>query len=300
MDKSNRFTKKDLGYVYAIGSALLFGSSIPASKYLLGEMPPILLAGLLYLTGGFGLLCFIIFRKFSVKFSKPLSLKPKDWKWLIGATLFGGILAPILLLTGLSKIKAVEVALYSNLESIFTAMLAWFIFKEPTDKKSVLGVFLIILGSVIVAWKDISYFHTWTGPTFVIIACFFWALDNNMLHKISNTDPLFIAAFKSVVAGLTNTSLGLVLEHPSNITLFPFLETFLLGFFSYGVGITLFILALRDIGAAKTSAYYSLAPFIGLFLSILFLKESVSTQFTLAAILIAFGISLHFARSVEK
>lgn len=291
------------GYLYAIISALLFGASTPAAKYLLGEIDPWILAGLLYLASGLGLLIIFLLRLFISKSSvmsrshnkppKQQWLKSSDWKWLLGASLFGGILAPVFLLYGLVNTPASVTSLLLNLESVFTALLAWIIFKEITDRKNIIAVSLIIMGSIIIAWKAWPNLNNLLGTIFISLACLFWAIDNNMIQKISRSDPVSIISIKSIIAGITNLILGFMIKGSLSITAIALVESAIIGIVCYGLSMLFFVLALRYIGASRTGAYYSLAPFIGVIFSVLFLKETLSLQILMSGILMALGVFLH-------
>ncbi len=135
----------------AMCAALLFGVSTPFAKQLTGTVSPILLAGLLYLGSGLGLILFRVIKDLKWNSSGLLS---NEWIWLMGAIGFGGILGPILLMFGLSQTSAAQASLLLNLESVFTALLAWIIFKEHTERRIVVGMITIVLGSILLAWPN--------------------------------------------------------------------------------------------------------------------------------------------------
>lgn len=292
------------GYLHAITSAILFGVSIPAAKYLLGEIDPWILAGILYLSSGIGLFFIFILRHFLSISHNYSQFKQSDWKWLIGSSLSGGVIAPILLLFGLEQLLASVTSLLLNLESVFTALLAWIVFNEIADRKTVIGVLLIIAGSFVLAWEAWTGDYNLFGTLLITLTCFFWAIDNNFLQKISYSDPVLIVLIRSFVAGFTNLTLGLLFGASFTINftinLNALLASGIIGFVCYGLSMYFFILSLRQVGAAKAGAYYSLAPFIGAFFSIVFLNETVSMQFIIAGILMMLGVSLHMIQEFEK
>lgn len=285
------------GYVYAIIAGILFGASTPAAKYLLGAISPWLLAGLLYLGSGLGLSIVLIMRHFIIKKSSEANLTYHDYGWLVGATIFGGIMGPVLLMMGLVQMNAATASLLLNLESIFTALVAWIIFKEHTHKRLVLGMFLIIAGGVVLAWQNYVEFNNGIGFIFIAGACFAWAIDNNITRKISAADPLKIVAIKSFVAGSTNIILAVIFGATLSNKLGALSTSAVIGFIGYGLSLICFILALRHIGTARTSACFSLAPFVGAGISILFLGETLSVQLIMAGILMGWGIWLHLTES---
>jgi drug/metabolite transporter (DMT)-like permease len=281
------------GYIYAILAAVFFGASTPATKILLGRIDPWLLAGLLYLGSSIGLLIIFLIQTFLNKESlKEAPLGYKDWKWLGGAVLLGGVLGPVLLMLGLAKSTASVGSLLLNLESVFTALIAWLAFKEHTDRIVAFGMLLTVIGSVIVSWKGNLNIVDLLGPIFIVGACLCWAIDNNLTRKISLANPLQIAMIKSLIAGLTNTILaitwGAILP---NVLLFFSISV--VGFIGYGLSLLFFIFSLRYIGTARTGAYFSVAPFVGAGLSVIFLGDNLSWRLVLASAFMGTGIWLH-------
>jgi drug/metabolite transporter (DMT)-like permease len=276
-----------IGIAYALLSAALFGASAPFSKMLLGNVSPWLLAGLLYLGSGVGL---AIVR--AAWRSKEAGLSWRDLPWLAAAVLSGGVIGPVLLLFGLAQSSASEAALLLNLESVLTLVMAWVVFKENVDRRLMIGAVSIVAGAIVLSWpQDAGVGLSW-GPLLIAGACLAWAIDNNLTRKVSAADPMQIAMVKGLAAGIVNVTiaLGLGASLPSAGTLS---QAALLGFFSYGVSLTLFVLALRHLGTARTGAYYSLAPFIGAGAAILLLGESVTISFLAGGALMAIGLWIH-------
>lgn len=291
---------RNFGYVYAIVSAVLFGATTPASKYLLSEFTPWLLAGLLYLGSGIGLSIILLVRYFINKSSfNEASLIRSDYGYLAVATLFGGVIGPVLLMFGLVKIEASTASLLLNLESVFTALVAWVIFKEHTDRRLIFGMGLIVAGSLVLTWHGHAVFNSLIGAGFIAGACFAWAIDNNVTRKIAAADPIKVVAIKSFVAGGVNILLALFLGANLINKLGALSLSAVIGFFGYGVSILCFILGLRHIGTARTSAYFSIAPFVGAALSIIFLGEALSAQLIVAGLLMCCGIWLHLRERHE-
>jgi len=282
----------NLSVVYALLAALLFGASTPLAKLLLGDVPPILLAGLLYLGSGVGLSTARLIRD---RCWQPSGLAPAEWPWLLGAMLFGGVLGPVALLYGLVHSSAATASLLLNLEAVLTALLAWVVFKENADRRIVLGMLAIVAGGVLLAWPTgEAQQDSWLGPLAISVACLCWAIDNNLTRHVSASDALFIAGSKGLVAGGVNTLLALALGMtlPGVAILLPAMTLGLLG---YGVSLVMFVLALRGLGAARTGAYFSTAPFIGAAVALLLLGESESTSplFWVAAAMMGIGVWLH-------
>lgn len=283
------------GVTLALISALLFGASTPIAKYLLIEIEPLLLAGLLYLGSGIGI-GIILFTKIII--AKPNAVQRMnyhDLKWLILTTLLGGIIGPILLMKGLSLTNASTASLLLNLESIFTVLIAWLVLKEHTSFNLVLGMIFIFAGSIILASSAHFSGSDFLGIILVTAACFTWGIDNNITRQISSSNPYVIVCFKSLVAGVTNTLLGLYLTKKSILSMAMIVTTFSVGFLSYGVSLVCFVFALRNIGTSRTSAYFSSAPFIGAILSVAFLSEPFTFQLLVASICMAIGVWIHLA-----
>jgi len=281
----------------ALLSALLFGASTPAAKVLLVGMQPLLLAALLYLGSGLGLTAFSLFKYFlkaEKKESQEAHLKRADLPWLLGSILAGGVLGPVLLLLGLKSVSASSASLLLNLESVLTALLAWLAFHENVDRKVALGMLSIILGGVILCSGSgpiISMEYS-LGAVYIVGACLCWAIDNNLTRKIANANPVHIAAIKGIVAGFSNLALALLAA--DNWPATPLvLNAFVVGLLGYGISLSLFVRALRDLGTARTSAYFSVAPFMGAALSVLFLHEPSSPTLLLSGALMALGVWLH-------
>ncbi|MCU9530772.1 DMT family transporter [Pseudomonas mosselii] len=280
----------NLSVLYALVAAALFGASTPLAKLLGVDTPPILLAGLLYLGSGVGLTLVRLVRDRG--WQRP-GLPAGEWPWLLGAIFFGGVLAPVALMFGLTRTAGATASLMLNLESVLTAVLAWVVFKENADRRIVIGMVAIVLGGVVLSWpQETTTAHDWIGPLAVAFACLCWAIDNNLTRKVSASDALFIAGSKGLAAGVVNGGLALAIgsQLPALGTLGSIL---LVGFLGYGVSLVLFVLALRGLGSARTGAYFSTAPFLGAAVAILMLGESVSVTFLLAATLMALGVWIH-------
>ena len=290
--------------VYALLAAALFGASTPIAKILLGKEAPVLLAGLLYMGSGLGLGLIRLIRD---RGWKSPQLPAGEWPWLLGAVLFGGVLGPIALLMGLQQTTGATASLLLNLEAVLTALIAWLIFKESADKRLVLGMAVIVMGSLTLSWPaqpeataqgvDLGL-HFGLGPVLIGLACLCWAIDNNLTRKVSSSDALFIAGVKGWVAGSVNSLLALLLglEWPA----WPVVvSTLLLGLLGYGLSLVFFVLALRGLGTARTGAYFSTAPFLGALISVLWMGDSTSGVFWGAALLMALGVWQHLSERHE-
>ena len=277
------------GIVYALLSAALFGVSAPLAKLLLGAISPWLLAGLLYLGSGVGLALVRLVRR-----SNEAGLSRGDWPWFGAAVLSGGVVGPVLLVFGLAQSTAAEASLLLNLESVLTLGIAWIVFKENVDRRLLIGAGAIVAGAVVLSWPKDLALGSGTGPLLIAGACLAWAIDNNLTRKVSAADPMQIAMLKGLVAGAVNVALAFMLgaSLPAAVAIG---EAGLLGFFSYGISLTLFVLALRHLGTARTGAYYTLAPFIGAGVAILALGEPITLPFLTGGALMAIGLWLHLS-----
>jgi len=280
----------------ALGAALLFGGSTPFAKSLTGEVLPLLLAGLLYLGSGIGLWVVLLIRDRGLAAAR---LPAGEWRWFLAAIAAGGILAPVLLMAGLTRTAATEASLMLNLEAVLTAVLAWVVFRENADRRIVLGMALIVAGGVVLAWPRTSAAPGhWLGVLGVASACLCWAVDNNLTRKVSAADAAFIAGTKGLVAGLSNLALALLLgaglPSPGNMA-----GAMTVGFFGYGISLVLFVLALRGLGTARTGAYFSTAPFMGAVVAMTVFHEPASPAFWMASVLMAAGVWLHLTEHHE-
>ena len=280
------------GIASALAAAVLFGASTPLAKLLVGAVPPVMLAGLLYLGSGVGLLGYrALVRRHLAAGEAPLARA--DLPWLAGAIVAGGIAGPLLLMFGLRATSGAAASLLLNLEAVFTATLAWFVFRENFDRRVLLGMALIVAGGALLSWQPAggTAGATW-GALLVAGACLAWGIDNNLTRKVSASDAVQIAGLKGLVAGAFNTGLALAigasLPHWSTA-----LAAGLVGLAGYGVSLALFVVALRHLGTARTGAYFSVAPFFGAAIALWLLGESAGTAFWIAAMLMAAGVWLH-------
>jgi drug/metabolite transporter (DMT)-like permease len=285
----------DRGVGFAVVAAILFGVSAPFAKLLGRAEAPQLLAGLLYLGSGTGLTLVWLARRRS-KQEAPLSRA--DAPWLAGAISFGGVLGPLLLMIGLARTPASSASLLLNLEGVFTALLAWFVFHENFDRRIALGMAAIVAGGAVLSWEGRAELGGIWGPLLIAGATLCWAVDNNLTQKVSARDPVQAAMLKGLVAGTVNTSIAVTLG-----AAWPRLPTLtgalVLGFLSYGVSLVFFVLALRHLGTARTGAYFSAAPFVGAMVSLIVLRERPSLAFAAAAALMALGVWLHVTERHE-
>ena len=281
----------------ALASAVLFGASAPLAKLLLGSVGPQMLAGLLYLGAGAGLAVVHVGRAALGIPAAEAPLHRKDLPWLAAVVIFGGCVAPLLLMLGLQQTSASSGSLLLNLEGLATMGIAWLIFKENVDGRLLLGAFAIVIGAMVLSW-DGNGIRFDAGGGMIAGACLAWGLDNNLTRKLSSADPVITTMIKGLVAGAVNVGLALAVG-----SAFPSVSNVgaaaIVGFLGVGVSLILFILALRHLGTARTGAYFSLAPFIGAVVAILLLGEPPTPQLALAGLLMGCGLWLHLAERHE-
>ncbi len=279
---------RQTGVPAAFAAAILFGAGTPLAKLLLANVSPWLLAGLLYLGSGLGLFLYRLLAR-----AGAVHLMRHEVPWFLGAVVAGGVIGPVLLMWGLSHMPASGVSLLLNAEGVFTALLAWFAFKENFDRRIMLGMGAIVAGALVLSWPgEVRFAGVW--PSLAVLgACLAWGIDNNLTRKVSLSDATWIAAVKGLVAGSVNLLLAFAVG--SHLPGWPVLGLALvLGFLAYGVSLALFVLALRHLGSARTGAYFSIAPFIGALLA-LALGEPLTLNLIIAALFMAVGLGLHLS-----
>jgi drug/metabolite transporter (DMT)-like permease len=286
------------GAPLALASAVLFGASTPIAKLLLGDgVNPWLLAGLLYLGSGIGLAAMQLARRLASAPRSQAPLRRADLPWLALVVLSGGVAGPVLLMLGLATTPASTASLLLNLEGLATMLIAWTVFRENVDRRILIGALSILAGAVVLSWQGGPSGLGW-GAFLIAGACLAWGIDNNLTRKLSAADPVQITITKGLVAGGAN--LALALAAGARLPAPPALAgAAVLGFFAYGVSLVLFVFALRDLGSARTGAYFSTAPFIGATLAVILLSEPVGPRLVAAAFLMGAGLYLHFVERHE-
>jgi len=270
------------GQFLAIFSAALFGVSPVLCKLVIGDMSPALLAGLLYLGSGIGLLILLLFQG-----KNPLrelrNLSSKHRLVLIGSVISGGIVAPLFLAYGIKIGTASEISLLLNFETVATTLIAWLVFKEHVGAGVWGGKAFILLGSFLVVFTSEGAFAFSVAGLLIIMACFFWGIDNNLTRDIEEMPATVLASIKGLCSGTFNIVLALIF-FTGMATSSQVMGSLLIGAISYGVSLVCFIEALRRIGSARTSTYFAVGPFIGTFLAFLVLGERPSIIFWFAAL----------------
>jgi drug/metabolite transporter (DMT)-like permease len=286
--------------LYALASAALFGVSTPAAKLLLGKIDPVLLAGLLYCGAGVGIAAL---RRLAPRMLGPprapqVPLGRAEAPWLAGAIAAGGLAGPVLMMWGLARTDAATGSLLLALEGAATALMAWFVFHESFDRRIMLGMVCLLAGAIILSWSGTPTLQGILGSLAIVGACVAWGLDNNLTRKVSLADPLQIVELKGLIAGPVNVILALWAG--ATIPASPaLLLAAVTGFLGYGVSLLLYVVALRHLGAARTGAYFSTAPFVGAAVSVIALGETPTLGLFIAGALMALGVWLHVTEHHE-
>jgi len=280
------------GIPAAFLAAALFGAGTPFAKALLVSIDPWLLAGLLYAGSGIALTL--------LRWIRPTprgSLTRSEWGYLVGAIAAGGLVAPVLLMNGLSLMSAAGASLLLNAEGVFTALLAWFVFRENFDRRIALGMVAIAAGAATLSWGG-GIADGGIGSLLVLGACLGWAIDNNLTRKVALLDATWLAAVKGLAAGAVNLVLAI-----ASGAIWPDVwrgtAALGIGALAYGASLVLFVIALRHLGSARTTAYFSMAPFVGALVSLLWLGEPLTFRLALAASLMGLGVWLHLTERHE-
>lgn len=280
------------GVAATLGAALLFGAGTPLAKWQLDAVSPWLLAGLLYLGSGLGLTLYRCLIR-----APAVDLPRNELSWFAGAILAGGIIGPVLLMAGLTRIPASGASLLLNAEGVFTALLAWFVFRENFDQRIAIGIVAIVAGAMVLGWPGEARFAGLWPTLAVLGACFAWAVDNNLTRKISLTDATWITSVKGLISGAVNLSLAFLLG-ASMPPLPNLVGAMAVGLLAYGVSLALFVVGLRQLGTARTSAYFSVAPFFGAVMAVL-MGEAVTPRLLAAGALMGLGTWLHLTERHE-
>jgi len=278
----------------ALGAALLFGAGTPLAKMILGRADPWMVAALLYLGSGAGLLAYRVVTR-----AAKANLSLGEAGWFAAAIAAGGVVGPILLMYGLAGMPASGASLLLNAEAVFTALIAWFVFRENFDRRIASGMALIVAGAVAIAWQGEVSLGTFAPALAVLGACLAWAVDNNLTRKVALADATFIAMWKGLAAGAVNVVLAISVVDARWPTPALVAVTMALGFAAYGVSLALFVVALRGLGTARTGAYFSTAPFAGAALAIALLGEPLTANLVAGAVLMAAGVWLHLSERHE-
>ena len=261
-----------------ITASLLFGIATPVLKILLVAVKPVLLVALLSAGAGCGILCWLVVHRQDLAFP---TLQRRDRYWLLGTVMIGGLVAPLVQFISLSVTPAATASLLLNFEIVSTVFFAYLMFHEPFDRKTGVALIAVLCGSILVSSNGSSSFDFSLGAGGIILSCFLWGLDNNLMGHISGLSPELIVVVKALSGGSIALLLVLLFNDPFPGWIF-IVGALTVGFLSFGVGLVLFISALRAMGAARASVVYATAPFIGCVASLILFVDPLPARFWLA------------------
>lgn len=279
----------------ALLAALLFGLNAPLSKLLLPDLTPMFMVAFLYLGAGAGMFVVSCVTR-ERRTEAPLSRNELPWSV---AMVVLDVIAPFLLMWGLKMTSAANASLLFNFEMVTTSVIALVCFNEAVGRRMWFSIGIITLASVLLSidFTDISAWRFSRGSLLVIAACGCWGMENNCTRNISAKSPAAIVVVKGFGSGLTALAIASLTGNPFPSSCIAIVETLLLGFVAYGLSIFLYIKAQRFLGAARTSAYYAAAPFMGVLLSMLIWRELPSWNFAIAVFFMLWGTWLAFSEN---
>lgn len=270
----------------AVLAAVFYALNAPMSKLLLKDVSPTMMAAFLYLGAGVGMTLLLTSGR-SRDNARERRLTVRELPYTIGMVVLD-IAAPIALMAGISRTSAATASLLNNFEIVATALIALLFFKEAISPRLWLGIGLVTAASVILSIGERNELSFSAGSLLVLLACVLWGLENNCTRMLSSKNPVQIVAIKGIFSGLGSLVIALCLGEPWPRTV-SILMTLALGFVAYGLSICFYIAAQRTLGAAKTSAYYAIAPFVGTTLSLLIFREAPTLSFLAALTVMAVG-----------
>lgn len=277
---------KKTATLYAVGAAICYGVSTPLSKLLLLKLSPAMLSAMLYLGAGIGMLAIqkVSSNQFAVK---EAGLTKRELTYVL-AMIALDIAAPILLMLGLLRTAPATISLMSNFEIVVTAVIAFAFFREAIGRRLIIAIFLITISTTLLSVEDYHSLSFSLGALYALLACVCWGLENNCTRMLSLKDPLQIVTIKGLGSG-SGALLIAILSHTWTYNPMYMIYALLLGFLAYGLSIYYYILAQRELGAARTSAYYAFAPFVGATLSLLVYGQQITWGFIIALSLMLLG-----------
>lgn len=288
--------KQNKAIIYAVLAAALYALNTPISKVLLEKVPATMMAAFLYLGAGIGIFFVSFVKKVTKEQYKELPLTKSELPYTIGMIVLD-IAAPIFLMIGLTMTTAANASLLNNFEIVATSLIALVIFKEPVSKRLWIAIVLVTISSIILSFEGASSFSFSLGSIFVLLACICWGFENNCTKMLSKKNPLQIVEMKGIFSG--TGSLIIAFLRGEKINDFSYIPAvMLLGFVAYGLSILFYIYAQRELGAAKTSTYYAVAPFIGVILSFMIFWNVPTKSFIVACLIMAVGT--YIASTDEK
>ena len=288
---------KSIATIYAILATALYAINVPVSKKLLNYVEPTMMASFLYLGAGLGLLIYGLFQTRISKGERKERLTKKELPYTVAMVVLD-IAAPILLMLGITMTNSANVSLLNNFEIVATSIIALVIFKEIISKRLWFAIVLVTVASIVLSFEGVDSFTFNQGSLFVLGACLCWGFENNCTKMISNKSSVEIVVIKGTFSGLGSLVVALVVGES-----FPAVKwlvcVMVLGFVAYGLSIHFYIMAQKELGAAKTSAYYAIAPFLGVAFSMLLLNERPGIQFYLALLIMIISTYLMIKDTME-
>ncbi len=275
------------GILLAVLAAALYAINSPFSKILLEYMPPTLMAGFLYLGAGVGMGVIALLRKAAKRDYAEEQITKSELPYTL-AMIVLDIAAPIFLLIGLSATTAANASLLNNFEIVATAVIALAVFKESISKRLWGGIIFVVLSCALLSFEDMTSLQFSKGSLFILLACVCWGIENNCTRKLSSKDPLQIVLLKGVFSGLGSLIIGFSLGERID-EIWSIFAVLAVGFVAYGSSIFFYVHAQRRLGAARTSAYYAVAPFIGTALSLAIFSETPHYSYFIALALMVIG-----------
>lgn len=275
---------------YALLSAALFGASTPFAKILVGEIPPVLLVAFLYLGAAAGILVIVGLTSSRDEFpAREAAMGRQDIPWLAVAVLAGGVAAPILLMYCLETTPAATASLLLNFEAVATTVIAFAVFHESVGRRVWVALAIVTAAGIMLSFQPGAPFALSLGAAGILLACVLWGVDNNATRNVSARNPFQVALVKCSAAGIL--ALLIALATTASVPGIPaIIAALILGFLCYGLSVALFVRSLRDLGAARTGAYFSAAPFIGMVLSLVLFPGIPDLQLVISFLLMLAGV----------
>jgi len=261
---------KPRSIIIGLFAGLLFGVATPLSKIILSQLNSFQMAGLLYVGAAIAFLPYLIKnRKIEIIALRQTGKK----KYLAGVILFGGILGPLLLMIGLKTANAMSVSIWLNMELVATAILGILIFRENLDRYAVIGILLTLCAGIIISSQESN--SGIVSAIFILLACISWGFDNHFSAIIDGVSPQTITFVKGVFGGITNLTIGMFINHwQIQLNFIP--AALLIGIFSYGISIVLYVTSAQNLGATRSQILFSTAPFWGIIAAWIFLGEPLN------------------------
>ncbi|MGI1659749.1 MAG: DMT family transporter [Desulfitobacterium sp.] len=281
--------KKHSAIIAAIFAAILFGINAPISRILLVKIPPTLMAALLYLGAGLGMAVISLIKRLRGQKHREAKMDRNDLPFVL-AMIALDIAAPVFLMIGLTMSSSANAALLGNFDIVATSLIALLLFKESIGRRLWSAIVLITLASIILSVENLSSFTFSLGSIFVLLSCLCWGFENNCTRMLSIKDPMDVVIVKGFGSGFGALLLTFLLkESLNNLSVAYILFALFLGFFAYGLSIFFYVSAQRELGAARTSTYYAIAPFIGVGLSFVIFRVPPTVSFLIALLIMIAG-----------